>query len=254
MATDAAKQALKLSAQAQREVINFVQGVLTAHKSQAELMDKMDAIDIAYARYKAPEGDTNDGVDRRNEVGCGNIFDSDDVTPPLVVSQVDSYTAYLADVFLSGYPLFPVVSNPTNKKYAEQLETLLDDHANIGGYVRQLLLFLRNGIKYNFSAIEVDWDAIDQFSVIGDFTSEAGQRIDRAQKFFTKIKNLNMRNVVRDPDVPVGDIAEQGDYAGYIELISKTKLKRLLNKLTKSGEVYNADKAMMSGGTVQAAP
>lgn len=242
-------KALKLSVAAQRIVLEFTQGVLTAHKAQNELRVKMDAIDIAYARYKAPITTNSDGVDVRN-TGCGNVFNDDDVTPPLVVSQVDSYTAYLADVFLSGYPLFPVVSNPSNKKYAEQLETLLDDHATLGGYVRQLLLFLRDGVKYNYSAIEVEWDSIEQFSTVGDFNSTDGRRINRKKKSFTKIKRLNMRNVVRDTNVQVGDIAEQGDYAGYIEMISKTKLKRLLNKLTDSGEVYNADKAMNSSSIV----
>jgi len=241
--TNSASKALKLTVAAQRTVIDFAQGVLTAHRSQGELQLKMNEIDVAYARYKEYGDTPNNGVDTRN-TPCGNVFNDDDVTPPLVVSQVDSYTAYLADVFLSGYPLFPVVSNPSNKKYAEQLETLLDDHATLGGYVRQLLLFLRDGVKYNYSAIEVEWDSIDQFSTVGDFESGTGRKIDRTKKSFTKIKRLNMRNVVRDTDVPVGDIAEQGDYAGYVELISKTKLKRLLNKLTASNDVYNADKVL----------
>lgn len=238
-------KALKLNVAAQRAVLEFASGVLVAHKKQGEIREKMDAIDIAYARYQAKKDSPNTGVDERN-TPCGDVFNTDEVTPPLVVSQVDSYTAYLADVFLSGYPLFPVVSNPSNKKYAGQLETLLDDHASLGGYVRQLLLFLRDGIKYNYSAIETEWDSIDQFTTVGDFESGSGRKIDRNKKSFTKIKRLNMRNVVRDPDVAVGDIAEQGDYAGYIEMISKTKLKRLLNKLTTAGDVYNADKAMMA--------
>lgn len=249
MATDTTNastgKALKLSIAAQRAVVEFTGSVMVAHNSNKELQAKMDAIDIAYARYKAAKDKPNTGVDIRDEP-CGNIFADDEVTPPLVVSQVDSYTAYLADVFLSGYPLFPVVSNPSNKIYAEQLETLLDDHANLGGYVRQLLLFLRNGVKYNYSAIEVEWDVIEQFSAVGDFESGTGRKIDRTKKGITKIKNLNMRNVVRDTEVPVGDLAEHGDYAGYIEVITKTKLKRLLNKLTISGDVYNADKAMQT--------
>jgi len=251
MATDQQQpgpaKVLKLTIAAQKSVLDFASEILSTHGGQVEMREKMDAIDIAYARYKAKDAQESDGVDNRGNTPCANVFDDDAVTPPLVVSQVDSYTAYLADVFLSGYPLFPVVSNPSNKKYAEQLETLLDDHASLGGYVRQLLLFIRDGVKYNYSAIEADWDAIEQFSSMGDFESGTGRKITRSKKYFTKIKRLNMRNVVRDPDVAIGDISEQGDYAGYIELISKTKLKRLLNKLTDSGDVYNADKAMLAG-------
>lgn len=250
-ASSGAGKTLKLTIQAQKAVMEFAQGVLTAHKGQQELADKMDAIDIAYARYKASEASTlHDGVDPMpSTTGCGNVFNDDDVTPPLVVSQVDSHTAYLADVFLSGYPLFPVVSNPSNKKYAEQLETLLDDHSTLGGYVRQLLLFLRDGVKYNYSAVETEWDSIDQFSVGDDFVAGEGRKVNRNKKSFTRIKRLNMRNVVRDTTVAVGDIAEQGDFAGYVEMVTKTKLKKLLNKLTVAGEVYNADVAMASNST-----
>lgn len=246
----------KLSVEAQRNVIAFATGVLTNHKQQTQMQSKMNAIDIAYARYKDPTVSVGDGVDPMPDANasCGNIFDSDDVTPPLVVSQVDSYTAYLADVFLSGYPLFPVVSNPSNKKYAEQLETLLDDHATLGGYVRQLLLFLRDGVKYNYSAIETEWDSIDQFNIVGDFENGVGKKVNRNKKYLTKIKRLNMRNVVRDTSVPVGDVAEHGDFAGYIEMISKMNLKKLLNKLSTSNEVYNADRAMAAGSVTNSYP
>jgi hypothetical protein len=248
---------LKLSVQAQRSVLQFAEGVLTVHKQFTDMQTKMDAIDIAYARFKAAstkEGSNGQDVSRLGDVGCGNTFAEDDVTPPIVVSQVDSYVAYIADVFLSGTPMFPVVSNPSNRKYAEQLETLLDDHALLGGYARQLMLFIRDGIKYNYSAIETDWDGIDQFSVGADFESGTGKKINRDVKSFTRLKRLNPRNVVRDIDVAPGDVAELGDYAGYIEIISKTKLKRELNKLTLKGEVYNAGPAMASSTAVSTTP
>lgn len=247
--TNEAGKALKLSAEAQQNVISFVQGVLTMNKRDSGFRNKMDAIDIAYARYKETEASNllKDGVDNtRGDVGCGNVFDDDDITPPIVVSQVDSYVAYLADVFLSGSPIFPVVSNPRNKKYAEQLETLLDDHALLGGYARQLLLFIRDSVKYNYGAVELDWTSIDQFSVAGDFASGTGKKVNRAAKSFTKVKRLNPRNVLRDMTVDPADIAEHGDYAGYIELISKMKLKSLLNKLNKEGKAYNEERAMGS--------
>lgn len=246
----------KLSTEAQKAVVEFISNLVTANKQDSGLQNKMDAIDVAYARYKeeAALRGTN-GVDIRvANAGCGNAFDDDDITPPIVVSQVDSYVAYLADVFLSGTPLFPVVSNPSNKKYAEQLETLLDDHAALGGYARQFLLFLRDGIKYNYSAIEASWDDVEQFTVTGDFESGTGKKVDRSRQAFTRVKRLNPRNIIRDQSVDIGDISEHGDYAGYVELLSKMKLKRLLNKLTKENKVYNADHAMGSPGSSSTAP
>lgn len=242
---------LRLSVAAQNSVKSLIDAYLQTHTKFNELHDKMDAIDVAYARYQA-ENDTrvsSNGVDQRNSAGnveCGNVFGSDKVTPPIVVSQVDTYVAYLADVFLSGSPIFPVVSNPSNKQWAEQLETLLDDHATLGGYSRELLLWMRDGVKYNYSALEADWTAVDQFSIAGDFSSGTGRKVAKAKKGYTAIRRLDPRNVFHDMTVAPAEISKKGDYAGYIEYVSRTKVKIELNKLTEAGEVYNADLAFRS--------
>lgn len=250
-----AEKAIRLSLLAQKNIVDFIQGVMTVHNSSiVELSNKMDAIDQAYARYIETGRLGDGGVDQTAANTACDVFATDDnVIPPIVVSQVDSYVAYLADVFLSGTPMFPVVSSPAKKVYADQLETLLDDHALLGGYPRQLLMFLRDGVKYNYCAIECPWESIDQFSVLGDYLAENNKRIDRSARSFTKIKRLNPRNVIRDHTVLPGDIAEHGDFAGYVEVLSKMKMKRMLNKLSKEGKVYNADVAMASSPGVVAA-
>lgn len=247
---------LKLQVDAQEHVLSFARSLLAKNQEFQDFRNKMNAIDIAYARYqsKKAQQDTGDGVDPIPEGGvCCDVFDVDNIVPPIVVSQVDSFVAYLAEVFLSGSPMFPVVSNPTNRKYAEQLETLLDDHAQLGGYARQLLMFIRDAVKYNFSALEVEWDSISQFTVLSDYLSGTGQTLEKGEKKFNKVKRLNPRNVIWDWSIPPGDVAEHGDYAGYVERMSRTKLKRLLNKWTKEGRVYNVDKAMESSGTTTVA-
>lgn len=238
----------QLSIQARRAIVSMLQNILNRHKQQEELREKMRQIDEAYARYKASE-ETTDGVDRRHAEKVCNVFAQDHFTAPIVVSEVDSYVAYLSDVFLSGYPIFPVLSTPMNRKYAEQLETLLDDHALLGGYPRQLLMFLHAAVKYNFGAVETDWDAIQQFSVMDDFTNGTGQKLNKSDKFFTRLKNIDMYNFVYDPDVLPGDISEHGDYAGYIELESAMKLKRRLARYKKVGKTYDDSRALASGST-----
>lgn len=238
----------RLTVQAQKNVIEFFQRIADVHRANNELQGKMDAIDVAYARYNAVKAGSLmvDGVDNRRDASTScDIFQADDVTPPIVVSQVDSYVAYLAETFLSGYPLFPVVSNPSNKVWAEQLETLMDDHAAIGGYARQLLMFLRDGVKFNYSALEVFWTDIEQFTVAETFES-TGKKINRTPKGYTRIKRLNPRNVFRDNSICPADVAEEGDYAGYVERISRMKLKKELNSLTIKHKAYNIDKALTS--------
>lgn len=246
---------LKLSVDAQKYVINFYSAIIAKHNANnSDLNNKMDAIDTAYARYVAGERElSSDGVDRVRNTGC-DIFARDNIIPPIVVSQVDSYVAYLADVFLSGSPIFPVVSSPSKRQFADQLETLLDDHSLLGGYPRQLLMFLRDAVKYNYAAIEIEWDEIDQFSAIADFTNQInGTRVNRDTKYFNRIRRLDPRNVIRDSDISPGDVSEHGDYAGYLEVLSRTKLKKFLNKLSLQNKAYNIDKAFMSGASASTA-
>ena len=100
------------NAKAQNSIIEYGLRILQEHKKYSDYHNKMEVIDQAYARYQASK-DSNgvvsgQGIDAATTpVGVMNLPST---VPPIVVSQVDSMVAYLADVFLSGVPLFPVVS------------------------------------------------------------------------------------------------------------------------------------------------
>jgi hypothetical protein len=232
--------------EAQASLISLSDRILTEHKKFNDYYAKMEAVDVAYARYNATK-DANgivkmQGIDAATTpVGVMNLPST---TPPVVVSQVDSMVGYLAEVFLSGSPLFPIVSNPKNRNAAEALESLIDDHATIGGYARQLLMFLRDGVKYNFSAIEADWTSITQYTLMDDLINSDKPKLDKSATYYTKLNRWDPYNTVWDHNVSPGDVAADGDYAGHVQILSRTKLKRLLNRLGAEGEVINADKAL----------
>lgn len=247
---------IPISKEAQKALVGYAQGVLSLKNRSNEMFDKMSNIDMAYARYTGNRSGQGPAGQDLSGAGCTpcDAMGTDSVVAPIVVSQVDSMVAYLADVFLSGSPIFPVVSTPAKRKWAEQLETLVDDHANLGGYARQILMFFYDAVKYNVGAIEADWDMIDQFSVTSDYTEEAGRKMSKTNKFFTKLKRWDMYNTVWDQNVHPGDVSKDGDFAGHIEIVSKTKLKRLLNKYSTTREAYNASAAMATNGITPAGP
>ena len=174
----------------QASIVAYANQVLTEHKKFNDYFNKMEAIDVAYARFQANK-DPQTGVVSGQGVDAATVavgvVDLPSTVPPVVVSQVDSMVAYLADVLLSGTPLFPVVSSPENKEFAEQLETLIDDHATLGGYARQLLMFLRDGVKYNICALEADWTSISQYSLLTDLLSGPQQKLGKDVKKYTKL-------------------------------------------------------------------
>ena len=235
------------SKEAQAAVLSFASSVLTEHKKFSDYLDKMEAIDKAYARYQDRDSSgtvSGQGIDAATTpVG---VFNLPSTVPPVVVSQVDSMVAYLADVFLSGSPLFPVVSSPANRQKAEALESLLDDHATLGGYSRQLLMFLRDGIKYNLAALETDWSSVSQYSLADNLSDLSQQKLNKKALYYTKLRRWDPYNTVWDHNVSPGDVAADGDYAGHIEILSRTKLKRLINRLSVEGEVFNAKEALVA--------
>ena len=249
MTSNADTGVLVPSKKAQAKILELARSILEEHKQFEQYRDKMEAIDVAYARYNSRK--TTEGTSPGQGIDVGNtplgVVDMPSTTPPVLVSQVDSMTAYLADVFLSGSPLFPVVTTPANKKQAEQLEAALDDHAILGGYARQLLLFFKDGIKYNVSALEVDWSSISQFSQVDIMERPGEQKLQKDRKSMSKLKRLDMYNTVWDYNSAPGDIAEEGDYAGYIELKSLGKLRRMLQRLSDDKEAFNIKEAKSSG-------
>lgn len=232
-----------VTAQSQSKIVELINNILlTRRKNNLSLVAKIGAIDAAYAQH-IKKAD----VDEADTSQIGNLLNQDKIIPPIVTAQVDSMVAYLADVFLSGSPLFPVVSNPADRNIGEHLEILLDEHANVGGYVRQLLLMLRDGVKYNVSAIDTNWTAVDQYSVIDDVRAPENARgLSRASRMFTSITRIDPLNAFWDTSVPIGDVSRLGDYAGYVELLSKTKLKTYLNKLTIAKKSINNAAALTS--------
>lgn len=233
--------------EAQTAILAYVERVLTEHKKNSDYINKMEAIDIAYARYQSSR-DPQTGVASGQGIDAATtpvgVLNLPSTTPPVVVAQVDSMVGYLAEVFLSGSPLFPVVSSPANREAAETLESLIDDHATLGGYARQLLLFLRDGVKYNISAVEADWSSISQYSISDDLLNLGKNKTEKTAQYFTKLKRWDPYNTIWDRNVAPGDVSLEGDYAGHIEILSRTKLKRLLNRLSVEGEVINAKEAM----------
>lgn len=249
----ATSPALKLSKKSQDSLLSFAKKILEYHVSNStELHTKMDVIDEAYARYtRSQKSPMPDGIDSRaGDTSCDVFATDDKVTPPIVVSQVDSYVGYLADVFLSGYPMFPVVSTPATRKTAEQLEVLMDDHAMLGGYARQLLMFFRDACKYNYGALEVSWEQLEQFSQVADFANPGNRKLSKSEKYYNSVKRLNPRNVILDYSVLPGDVSRDGDYAGYIEEVSMTRLKRELMKLANQERAFNITEAMKTGRAV----
>lgn len=167
---------------------------------------------------------------------------------PVVMPQVESALAYLGGVFLTGYPIFGVTASPEDVDKALQMETIIAENSTYYGWVRQLIMFMRDCLKYNFGVLEVEWKKKKIYSLI---TDPAANLRDGSQKetlyegnCLTRVDPYNFiwdRRVLNPVELP-----SEGEFAGYTKVMSRIALKKLLLDLP-SEFTMNAKKAFESG-------
>ena len=223
-----------------KDLTQYLKNILTIHKRYNQFRNKAEQIDIAYYRFRE-ENDKKAGTIRAG-------VDLENIEVPVTISQVDSFVGYLADVFLSGYPLFPVVSSPDDMAEADMLEAIIDTHATLGGYSRQFLMAFRDGIKYNILGLEHDWGSIDQYASVANYLKPAeAAKMEQSEPKITKAKRLNPYNLLWDYRIEnPADVAFDGEYAGYVELMPRIPMKRFINRYSQAGCLYNITSALNS--------
>lgn len=243
--------ALILGKESQDSLIKYASSIFEAKRRFTQFIDKLRAVDVAYACYKVETEKNRQPV---NGIDIQKRIPSDDTTIPVIASQVDSVVAYLVDVFLTGYPMFPIVSPSEDKEIAEKFEAIVDNHATKGRYGRQFQLLFRDAAKYNFCALEGKWDSIAEFSrALANTFSTSGQATLETEQFLTKVKRLDPYNTVWDYRKDPADVASDGEYAGYIELMGRIELKRLLNKYSNASTHMNVTSAIDNKAGISAA-
>jgi hypothetical protein len=227
----------------------IIQYYTTLQEGQNTVRDRdrarFEAIDKQYMR------ETNKTKEQRrasaaNKAGDPNRYQ--DITVPVVKPQVEAAVVHQASVFLTGHPLFGVVANPTFMDEALQMESVIEEQSIRGGWARQLMMFFRDGFKYNFAPLEVSWESVKTVNLETDIdfsTTEAKPK----QTIWTgnKVVRRDPYNTFVDYRVPATEVHKDGEYSGFTELMPRTKLKEFLESLPDGGRVRNNKKAFESG-------
>lgn len=168
------------------------------------------------------------------------------ITVPVVMPQVESGVAYLTGVFLSQYPIFPVVASPKNIQSAQAINALMTEHSMNYSWVRELMKSFRDGLKYNFGAIEAEW-ITDRTYSIDSQDPKTGKGIPSEVTYQgNKITRIDPYNIIIDTRVNPANAHVEAEYIGYHELYTRPRLSKLLDSIKSQGNSMNFDKAMMS--------
>ena len=217
-----------LSKDQQEHIIKSAVSWQNSLVTQFSLRSEMENIDRIYMRERDW---TEDQVKSRLANRRGDARKIQDVTVPIVMPQVNAALTYLTEVFLTGYPMFPVVADPANEDAALQLETIIQENATTAGWTLQLMKFFRDGLKYNLHAVECEWQQRATWTVENDITkpnSAAGRKVLWEGNV---LRRMDLYNTFWDPRVHPSEMHTEGEFVGYTEIYSRTRFKKYCNDL-----------------------
>lgn len=211
------KQVLLYASTAQQQLLN-----------QFSLRSHLEQIDRDYMREN---NWTKAELRARIANKLGDAHKMRDITLPIIMPQVEAALAYMTNVFLTGYPTFGVSSSPDMEDAALQMETIIAENSVTAGWSRQLMMFFRDGLKYNLHGVEVNWAQKNVYSLVNDVASPNGAKAKTTLWAGNEISRLDLYNTFFDPRVHPAEIHSEGEYAGKITIMSRTRMKKYLNDL-----------------------
>lgn len=228
----------------QADVVEYVKRKADGMRNMYNMRNRMQQIDRVYQR----ELDFTATQQRAKAANAaGDASKMQNVTIPVVMPQVESMLNYLSEVYCSSYPLFPIVSKPQMIDAALAMETVIGEQGIQFSWAAELTAAMRDGLKYNLMALEVDWQVKKTWTVISDATKSVKYGTPAPTSMEgNALKRRDPYNLILDTRVPAFEIHTRGEFAGYTEIISLIELKQRLSEMDSS-VTMNAKEALESG-------
>jgi len=219
-------------------VIQYLRQCNTLLNMQWDFRENLRQIDLVYIR-ETDFTKENARAKLANKMGDANRYQN--IVVPVVMPAVEEAVKYQSAVFLTGQPLFGVVSDPAFIDQAKMMETVIDQNAVYGGWVRQFMMFFRDGAKYNFSAIECAWKQSTTAVLETDITfSNTEAKPKNVVWEGNCIRRWDPYNTIFDTRVPLAELPDKGEFAGHTEIMGRTQLKQFITTLPGTTRVKEA--------------
>lgn len=223
----------------QESVVQYMRAAARTGSQAEELRHSFERIDREYARENNL---TSEHRARKIKAMAGDKKVMPDITVPVMFPQTETAWAYMCGVFLTGYPIFATVASPENMVAADMMDAVNSNHQVQGKWVPNLAKAFRDGLKYNIMGVEVDWCTKRTYGLQRNDRNELNAKPISWEG--NKIKRLDLYNSFWDKRVPINEVHERGEFAGYHEIISRVQLKQELVDLDDEWKLKN-DKAAL---------
>lgn len=177
----------------------------------------------------------------------GDTSKIQDPTVPIIMPQVESALVYMANVFCTGYPIFGVETDPVNADAGLALDTIMGENSITAGWTREMIMFFRDGLKYNWHGLENEWQQKNVYTVVSDPNVVGKAKPKTTVWNGNALRRMNPYNTVWDVRVPLAEVHKRGEYAGYYDLHSRVDLLRWINDQPTIPSQDLIDRALRSG-------
>lgn len=205
-------------------IIQFARNTSNQYIAQWNIREQLRQRDLSYIR-ETDYTEEQAKAKMANRRGDSTKFQN--ITMPVVMPQVESAVTYQQSVFLTGWPVFSVVSVPEFADEANQMDTIIGEQQEHGNWVPELLQCLRDGFKYNLMAAEISWEKEVTYSLTTELEYQAGKEGKPTEVIWqgNKIRRMDLYNTFWDTRVAPRDVAKKGEFAGFNEVMSRIAFK-----------------------------
>lgn len=155
---------------------------------------------------------------------------------PLTFVHLDDMMTYFAATFSPNRGMFYHTGKPDEAGEANQIVTLMNNHAIYAGYFRETLLAVLNIMKYNLGGFEVHWST-DTGPKLAK--NPQGQDVLSTETKWqgNRMTALDMYNTFWDPSVHPTKLSTEGEWCAKSEMRSHYWLK----SKAAAGNFYNVE-------------
>ena len=222
-----AQDILRIGQPQQEKILQFMKAAYSVRDEGFQLRQRLEEVDRAYMR----EFDYTE--EQRKALLANKTGDKtklQNMQVPMVMEDVETAVGFLANVYCFDYPMFKFVADPGKQDLALQWNTLVGEDQVYFSWVNEFITAFRNTAKYNFGPVEVDWCKRIKYKPVNG-TGENGVKLEQMVWEGNRIRGLDPYNLVYDPRVAIHKVHEDGEFIGYIEHMSRIKLKMFLASL-----------------------
>lgn len=225
---------LSLTEEKERRLLEHVKNLLTFYYLNHEFKQRLESVDIAYYNSVTKVLDCCETQEERDDV-------LKSIGVPLIKSQVQTAIGYLAETYLTEYPLFPVIGDNEKLSYEliENIEALIEEHSIKGKWKKQLIRLFSDLSKYNHGSIELCWGPIYDAEAVQ--LASTGVLPDPGLQYINKLYTPNIYNSLWDIRTDPSEASEKGEFAGYQEIITRSELLKLMTQYSVEGNLLHGE-------------